>query len=138
VVKELLKTKKVSDRQHVEFRLACRNWLKAAVEKLCDKTAVQYFLARNLEFLDPRQIVNVERNLSRFKSVLRLLVQYNRVSQNDVDAILREYKDYVDEVKENHLQRFTKFDPIISRVDTLMVETMADKKSYISKIMGDS
>jgi len=100
------------------------------VDKLCDKTAVQYSLARSLEFLDPRQIVNVERNVSRFKSVLRLLVQYNRVSQNYVDAILREYKDYVDEVEENHLQRFTKFDPITSRVDTLMVETMADKMSY--------
>ena len=59
----------------------------------------------------------------------------NRVSENDVDAILREYQGYIDEVKETHPQQFTKCDPVISRVDTLMVETMADKKSY-AKLCG--
>jgi len=79
-VKDQLKAKKVNDQQHLDFHLACKNWLKTAVEKLCDKTAIQYSLARNLEFLDPRQIVNVDRNVSRLQSVLRLLVQRNKVS----------------------------------------------------------
>ena len=42
--------------------------------------------------------MNVERNVSCLKFVLRLLVQCNKVSENDVDTILREYKDYADEV----------------------------------------
>ena len=47
-----------------------------------------------------------------------------------MDVVLRVYRGYADEVKETHLRRFTKSDPVISRVDTLMVETMTDKKSY--------
>ena len=52
-----------------------------------------------------------------------------------VDAVLREYEDYADEVNETHLQRFTKFNPVVSRVDTLIVETMVNKKSY-AKLWG--
>ena len=73
--------------------------------------------------------MNVGSNVWRLKYELRLLVKCNRVSENDVDVILRD-KDYADEVKETHLRRFTKCDLVISRVDTLMVDTMADKKSY--------
>ena len=43
----------VSDKQLLDFRLSCRNFLKAVVAKLLNKTAVQYPLANNLAFLDP-------------------------------------------------------------------------------------
>jgi len=45
--------KKISDRQLLNFCLSCRNFLKAVVAKLLNKTAVQYPLANNLAFLDP-------------------------------------------------------------------------------------
>ena len=45
--------KNVSDKQLLDFRLSCRNFLNADVAKLLNKTAVQYPLANNLAFLDP-------------------------------------------------------------------------------------
>jgi len=44
----------VSDKQLLDFHLSCRNFLKAVAVKLLNKTAVQYPLANNLPFLDPR------------------------------------------------------------------------------------
>ena len=46
----------MSDKQLLDFRLSCRNFLKTDVAKLLNKTAVQYPLANNLAFLDPRLI----------------------------------------------------------------------------------
>jgi len=70
----------------------------ATVCKLLDKTAVQYTLARNLAFLDPRMITECETNQSCLRSVLQQLVQFNRVaaSATDVDDILHQYQNYAD------------------------------------------
>jgi len=57
--------KKVSDKQLLDFHLSCRNFLKAVVAKLLNKTAVQYPLANNLAFLDPRLIS--DKNKTRLK-----------------------------------------------------------------------
>jgi len=60
---------------------------------LLDKAAVQYTLAGNLAFLDPRTITERETNQSYLKSVLRQLVQFNRVAAIDVDDC--DYVSYV-------------------------------------------
>ena len=52
-------------------------------------TAIQYPLANNLAFLDPQLISDTDKNKTRLKSVLRLLVQCNRVAESEVDEILR-------------------------------------------------
>jgi len=44
----------VSDKQLLDICLSYRNFLKAVVAKLLNKTAVQYPLAKNFAFLDPR------------------------------------------------------------------------------------
>jgi len=59
--------KKVSDKQILDFRLSCRNFLKAVVAKLLNKTAVQYPLSKNLVFLDPRLISDTDKNKTRLK-----------------------------------------------------------------------
>ena len=75
--------KNVSDKQHLDFRLSCRNFLKAVVAKLLNKTTFQYPLANNLAFLDPRLISDTDKNKTRLKSVLLLLVQCNRVAESE-------------------------------------------------------
>ena len=95
-VKQAIQEKKAKDKDILEFRLDCRKWLTATVCKLLNKTAVQCTLARNLAFLDPRTITDCETNRSRLKSVLRQLVQFNRVAATDVDDILHQYQDYAE------------------------------------------
>ena len=122
--------KKVTDKQLLEFRLACKHWLKASATKLLEKTAVQFPLAHNLSFLDPRLISQTDKNKVRLKSILRLLVQNSRVNESDVDDILQQYIDYAGKMIETELKRFTDFEPGKCRVDTLMFETMEDKEMY--------
>lgn len=125
--------KKVTDRQLLDFRVSCKNWLKATVAKLLNKTAVQYSLANNLSCLDPRLIQETEKNVTRMKSILRLLVQCNRVDPNEVDEMLRQYTDYNAAMREKELSKFQQFDPVKSRVDSLLFETMGGNECY-SKI----
>jgi len=66
--------KNVSDKQLLDFCLSCRSFLKAVVAKLLNKTAIQYQLANSLAFLDPRLISDTDKNKTRLKSVLCLLV----------------------------------------------------------------
>ena len=54
--KQAVQEKKAKNKDVLEFRMDCRKWLMATVCKLLNKTAVQYSLARNLAFLDPRMI----------------------------------------------------------------------------------
>ena len=93
--------KKVSDKQLLHFRLSCRNFLKAVVAKLLNKTAVQYPLGNNLAFLDPQLISDTDKNKTRLKSVLRLLVQCNRVAESEVDDILRQHSEYAASMIDN-------------------------------------
>ena len=74
--------KNVSDKQLLDFRLSCRNFVKAVVAELLNKTAVQFPLANNLAFLDPRLVSDTDKNKTRVKSVSRLLVQCNRVAES--------------------------------------------------------
>jgi len=129
-VKQAIQEKKAKDKDILEFRLYCRKWLTATVCKLLNKTAVQYTLARNLAFLDPRTITDCETNQSRLKSFLRQLVQFNRVAATDVDDILHQYQDYAESMIHDHQEMFTSFNPSVSRVDTLMVDTMSRNDAY--------
>jgi len=64
------------------------------------------------------------------ESILRLLVQCNRVNESVVDEILRQYSDYATAMLDKERDRFVNFDPITSRVDSLMHETLAGKDMY--------
>jgi len=107
----------------------CHKRFTARVCKLLDKNAVQYTLARNLAFLDPRTITECETNQSHLKSVLRQLVQFNRVASTDVD-ILHQYQAYADSMVHDHHELFTSFNPSVSRLETLTIDTMSRNDSY--------
>jgi len=76
-VKQAIQKKKAKDKDILEFCLDCHKWLTNTVCKLLDKTAVQYTLARNLAFMDPRTITECETNQSRLKSLFAAVVQFN-------------------------------------------------------------
>jgi len=128
--KQAVQEKKAKEKDILAFCMDCRKWLSVTVCKLLNKIAVQYSLARNLAFVDPRTIAECETNQSRLKSVLRQLVQFNRVVASDVDDILHQYQDYAESMTHSHHELFTSFSPSVSRLDTLMVDTMSRNDSY--------
>ena len=58
------------------------------------------------------------------------LVQCNRVTASDVDDIVHQYQNYVDSMIHDHQELFTSFSPCVSRLDTLMVDTVSRNDSY--------
>jgi len=51
------KTKKnVTDKEIMQFKLECRYFLVAIVKKIMDKSPLKFALARNLSFMDPREM----------------------------------------------------------------------------------
>lgn len=59
--RQLLKTNLASDRQKAEFRVDCRNFLVALVNKLLEKSPIMYPLVRLMPCLDPRQIATLSK-----------------------------------------------------------------------------
>jgi len=74
-------------------------------------------------------ITECETNQSPLKSVLRQLVQFNRVAATDVDDILHQYQDYADSMIHDLQELFTIFSPSVSRLDTLTVDTVSRNDS---------
>jgi len=63
------------------------------VKKIMEKSPLKFVLARNLSFLDPREMGATvkEENLKRCKAVMRQVNEADRVSDNDVDEIIQQY-----------------------------------------------
>ena len=57
-------------------------------------------------------------------------MQCNRVVESDVGEILRQHSEYAASMIDKEQDRFVNFDPVRSRVDILMHETMAGKDMY--------
>jgi len=57
-------------------------------------------------------------------------VQCNRVSESEVDEILRQHSNYAASMIDKERNHFVNFDAVKSRVDILMHETMAGKEMY--------
>jgi len=115
----------------MQFKLECRDFLAAIVKKIMDKAPLKYTLARNLAFLDPREMgaTAKEKNLDRCKAVLRQLNEADRVSDNDVDEIVQQYSHYIDEIVVPRCAEFRNFCVSTSRLDELLFDTMADNTS---------
>jgi len=112
----------------MDFRMTCK--LQTTVEKLCDKTALNYQLTRNLKFLYLRCITDRETNRKQLKVVIGLLVQCNRARESEADDILRQYGEYIEAMLKDHSAQFLNFKPQSDRLDTLFFQTMAEKEQY--------
>jgi len=112
------------------FHLSWQTFLQAVVAKLLNETASQYPLADCLSFLDVQLIADRDKNKTRLKSVLCLLVQCNRVHKDDMDEILRQYSEYTTVMLDSEWHLFVNLDPIKSRMDSLMHETLTSKDVY--------
>ena len=123
--------KKVTDKEIMQFKLECRDFLVAIVKKIMDKSPLKFALARNLSFMDPREMGSTakEKNLEKCKAVLRQLNEANRVSDKDVDEILQQYGHYIDETVVPRCSEYTNFCVSTSRLDELLFDTMANNSS---------
>jgi len=72
-----------NDKQVMQFKLECKDFLVAIVKNITEKSPLKLALARNLSFLDPREMGATvkEENLKRCKAVMRQLNEADSVRQ---------------------------------------------------------
>ncbi len=126
-VKEMLHKKIISDKKLLEFRMECRACLQTIVQKLLDKSPIQYVLVRKLSCLDPRKMFNSkELYTNRMRDILHELLSVNRVRGDDCDEILSQFQTFMDEYASS--SDFKHFDVNKDRLNVLYYERMQGQR----------
>ena len=116
-----------SERDRREFREQCMEFVVVVVNRLKEKSPLNYSLVRNLSCLAPEELVqNNELSIRKFRKVLQLLVQAKRLTMNQCDGIFAEFQKFAESVEA--MSEFIEFDRSRSRLDTLYFEAMERKK----------
>lgn len=112
----------VSEKQILEFRLSCRDFLIATVKKLLLKSPVIYSLVRKLSCLNPVRMANEKEECKTlFKKVLSLMMNAKKVGESECDALYRSFVVFIDKIKD---EKFTNFRKSEDSLDSLYYDTM--------------
>ena len=123
---EKLKMSKPSENQLMQFRMECKACLIDILTKLQEKCPASYSLVRHLSCLNPINMAKAkEACLLKFKKVITLLVNLERIAEKDVDNVLQEYTLFLHNIPVFGIQRFADFNATNDRIDTLFHEFMA-------------
>ncbi|XP_060782876.1 uncharacterized protein LOC132890101 isoform X1 [Neoarius graeffei] len=130
VLKNLVSTKKISEKAELEFRNECRKSLQSLAGKLQEKSPLHYSLVRNMDCLDPRRMAeNGEACITKLKRILKVMTDVKRLDENNCDDVVKQYRVFVRDVVSRNSD-FADFNPATGRVDTLLYTTMAGDKNY--------
>ena len=99
---------------HVLFN----NIVQAVVSKLQEKSPLTYTISRKLSCLDPKTVAteSCEQNVAAFIVLVELLYEANHVDERDDDAVISQYKKFLDDVVSIHKSLFLDSS---NRADTL-------------------
>ena len=126
-LKAKFKSKVVSDRDLVQFRMQYRDGLINLVNKIKDKTPITYSIVRNLSCLAPNHIIHFECS-SQFKTILHHLVEAGRVNSKECDELFDQYCEFTREAE--HLAEFKNFKKNNDRLDSLYYSTLGQDSRY--------
>lgn len=130
--KLLTKSSAASDRQKLDFRMGCREFLVAMVYKILERSPVKFPIVRLLSWLDPGQMVQEQQrqnNIKKLSRTLNIMTDAGRVQESQCDAILSQYGQFLDKVMADSSE-FASFqsDQESDRLDRLLHSHMAGKK----------
>jgi hypothetical protein len=131
-LKEVKKKGKVSEKDVFGLRTECRNFLILMTKKLLEKTPVKYTLARSLSCLDPKQICkDTQIAIDKFKKVVDIFTNANRMSIPDGDEAIRQYELFV----VDNLSELRMYDLATARLDSFYFDLLSKKPDY-NKLWG--
>ena len=104
----------------MEFRIEGKTCLVQLLEKMLEKCLASYSLVRHLSRLNPVEMApNKDACSAKFKKVLRLLVNAERVKEEECDTLLQQFAMFLDSIPVFGSERFANFQSVEDRVDTL-------------------
>ena len=139
-IKELIAKSTVSEKRVLQFQMECKEFLVKVVCKLITKAPIQYFLVRNINCLDPRNMMSDhDVSITKFKRVLTTLENAKEVLEGDCDSLLELFRQFIMEVPSSSPSEFKDYDPNNDRLDSFLYLHMGQKRSYQSlwKVVAD-
>lgn len=132
--KELVKTT-IIDRQRLEFRGDCRDFLVAVLKKLLQKSPATYPLVRHLSLLDPglmAQKENKETLETKLTRVLDIMTKANRVKNEICDSVLSQFRQFLDLACSVHRSEMLDFnhEEESHRLDVLLHRLIGAEKKF--------
>jgi hypothetical protein len=125
---ELYVTKKVSDRDLLQYRMEVRDCLAAIVAKLLDKAPINHSIVRNMRCLKPSNLVSDKAEAKKmFKRVLTSLNHAKYVLDKDCDDVANQFDDFVDILVPENNSLFRKFDKYKDSIDKLLYSVLSEK-----------
>ena len=101
--------------------------------KLIAKAPIQYSLVRNINCLDPRNMMSDhDVSITKFKRVLTTLENAKKVLEGDCDSLLELFRQFIMEVPSSCPSEFKDYDPNNDRLDSILYLHMGQKRSYQS------
>lgn len=128
---EKLKVVTASDKQLMEFRMECKAFLVALLNKLKVKCPISYSLVRNLSCLNPNEMVRDKgRSRERFKNVVKLLIPTKQVLESESEVLVQQYNDFLDFIPKIGGEKFSGFDyrKEDHRLDVFFATHMSDPR----------
>ena len=110
------------------------------IYKLIAKVPIQYSLVRNINCLDPRNMMSDQDvSITKFKRVLTTLENIKKVLEGDCDSLLELFRQFIMEVPSSSPSEFEDYDPNNDRLDSFLYLHMGQRQTYQSlwKVVTD-
>lgn len=137
VINSLNKENFNTERKIMEFYNNCKEFYIIVVKKLLEKCPLNYGLVRNMSCFNPNTLISEKDiNLKKLHNVLLTLVNAKRISEIDCDIVIKEYSDFISELKSmDSATRFRscsglKFDPVNDRLDVFYYDFLSEQPKY--------
>lgn len=132
-IKESIAKSTVSEKRVLQFQMECKEFLMKVVCKLIAKAPIQYSLVRNINCLDPRNMMSDhDVSITKFKRVLTTLENAKKVPEGECDSLLELFRQFIMEVPSSSPSEFKDYDPNNDRLDSFLYLHMGQKRSYQS------
>lgn len=120
-IQKLLKEKKISELQAMDFRMNCIQFLAKLADKLLERSPLKYPMVRYLQCLDPHFTVKQDSEaVKKFSSLLQQLLNNKWLTGCECDVLLTQYKQFQNKMKVEKKHEFLDFDPKQNRLDIFL------------------
>ena len=124
-----LKEVKVSERQIMEYRVQCKDFLINTLKKMKEKCPVVHSLVRNMASPNPLEMTNNKvLARERFKKVIRSLLSTKTLEEADAEDVIQQYDEFLDNIPVIGSDKFTSFNQYSDRIDSFLLGHMASAR----------
>lgn len=91
IVRDLSARKKIGQKMLMDFKIACKKYMRTTVNKLIEKSPLNYSLVLHFSFLDPREMAGTNGKTlyaAKLKKALTYLVNSHWVKEENCDDII--------------------------------------------------